>query len=277
MVLNGSLQQSRWLGGINCTRFLRVVFSRSYASGNQSVVDRQNVFMTTVAIHQPNFVPSAGYFAKMLAADIFILLDSVHYTKNNWTNRNRIKGPNGVQWLTVPVLTHGRLGQKIRDVEINNQERWQHRHWQTVLSCYRRAAHFSRYAERIEQLYKTPVQLLAKWNETWLTWIYDDLDATARLVRSSELAGIEGEGTELIASLCTSVKATVYISGVGGKHYLDLNRMASIGVEVRYQENHPQPYTQLFGEFEGNLSILDLLLNEGPCAADLVRASVRLE
>lgn len=232
--------------------------------------------MTVVAIHQPNFVPSAGYFAKMLAADVFILLDSVDYTKNNWTNRNRIKGANGVQWLTVPVLTRGRLGQKINEVEINNRERWQHRHWHAILSCYRKAAHLSRYAERVEELYHTSFQRLAEWNERWLHWIYDELGASARLVRSSELAGLRGEGAELIASLCAAVKADVYISGAGGKHYLDLGRMASIGVEVRYQENHPQTYAQLFGEFEGNLSILDLLLNEGPGAAEIVRGSVRM-
>lgn len=233
--------------------------------------------MTKVAIHQPNFIPSAGYFAKMLASDVFILLDSVDYTKDNWTNRNRIKGANGLQWLTVPVLTHGRMGQKILDVEINNRERWQHRHWQTILSCYSRSAYFSRYAERIEQFYKMPSQRLAEWNESWIRWIYDDLGASARLVRSSELAGIEGEGTELIASLCASVNATVYLSGQGGKNYLDLNRLTSIGVEVRYQKHHPRSYRQLFGEFEGNLSTLDVLLNEGPGAADIVRASVRLE
>jgi hypothetical protein len=233
--------------------------------------------MNTVAIHQPNFVPSAGYFAKMLAADVFVLLDSVEHTKNNWTNRNRIKAVNGVQWLTVPVLTHGRSGQRIRAVQINNQERWQHRHWQTLLSCYRKAAYFARYADRIEQLYKTPFQSMAEWNETWIRWIHDDLDASARLVRSSELQGIGGEGTELITSLCAALDATTYISGVGGKNYLDLGRMASIGVEVQFQENYPHPYAQLFGEFEPNLSILDILLNEGPAAAEIVRASVRRE
>lgn len=233
--------------------------------------------MTTVAIHQPNFVPAVGYFAKLLSADVFILLDSVDYTKNNWINRNRIKGANRVQWLTVPVLTRGRLGQKINEVEINNRERWQHRHWHTILSCYRKAAYFSCYAERVEELYSTPFQRLAAWNESWLRLIYDVLGAGARLVRSSELAGTEGKGAELIASLCAAVKADVYISGVGGKHYLDLGRMASIGVEVRYQENHPQTYSQLFGEFEGNLSILDLFLNKGPGAAEIVRESVRME
>lgn len=238
---------------------------------------KQIAIMTTVAIHQPNFIPPAGYFAKMLAADVFILLDSVDYTKNNWTNRNRIKGANGVQWLTVPVLTHGRLGQKITEVEINNKERWQHRHWYTISSCYRKAAYFARYAERIEELYRISFQRLGEWNERWLHWIYDELGASARLVRSSELTGIKGEGSELIASLCAAVKADIYISGVGGRHYLDLDHMVSIGVEVRYQENHPRTYAQLFGKFEGNLSMLDLLLNEGPDAAEIVRASVRME
>ena len=233
--------------------------------------------MATVAIHQPNFVPAAGFFAKLLAADIFILLDSVDYTKNNWTNRNRIKGANGVQWLTVPVLTHGRLGQKIRNVEINNQEHWQHRHWKTLLSSYRKAAYFPHYAERMEALYQTPYTRLAEWNDAWLRWISKDLDAQARLVRSSELSGIQGDGTELIASLCSAVNATVYISGIGGKHYLDCNRMAANGVEVRYQINDPQPYSQLFGAFEGNLSILDILLNEGARTTNIVRTSVRWE
>jgi hypothetical protein len=56
-----------------------------------------------VAIHQPQFMPWLGYFDKMDQPDYFVLLDNVQYKKNEWQNRNRIKSPQGPQWLTVPV------------------------------------------------------------------------------------------------------------------------------------------------------------------------------
>ena len=71
-----------------------------------------------VGIHQPHYQPWLRYFQKIAASDVFILLDDVDYTKNGWQNRNKIKGPDGWLYLTVPVSSS--LGMLIKDVPIAN-------------------------------------------------------------------------------------------------------------------------------------------------------------
>ena len=68
-----------------------------------------------VSIHQPNFIPWLGYFYKIYKSDVFVILDNVQFTKNGFTNRNRIKTPQGENWLTLPVVQSGKFGQNITD------------------------------------------------------------------------------------------------------------------------------------------------------------------
>ena len=77
-----------------------------------------------VTIHQPNFVPWTGYFDKMVRADVFVLLDTVPFTKGGFQNRVKVKGHDGPQWLTVPVHTKGKLGQLTTEVETNEARPW---------------------------------------------------------------------------------------------------------------------------------------------------------
>jgi hypothetical protein len=105
-----------------------------------------------VAILQSNYIPWKGYFDMIAAVDEFILFDDMQYTKRDWRNRNQIKTPHGVQWLTVPVLVKGKYHQKIRETEINGIE-WAAAHWQALLQNYRRAPYFSEIATWLEPLY----------------------------------------------------------------------------------------------------------------------------
>src|SRR4030042_1735816 len=59
-----------------------------------------------VAIHQPNYLPWIGYFYKMMIADCFVLFDNAQFSKGSVINRNKIKGPAGAQYITVPVRTY---------------------------------------------------------------------------------------------------------------------------------------------------------------------------
>ena len=60
-----------------------------------------------VAILQSNYIPWKGYFDLIAFVDEFIIYDEMQFTKRDWRNRNRIKSPSGLQWLTIPVLTKG--------------------------------------------------------------------------------------------------------------------------------------------------------------------------
>ena len=74
--------------------------------------------MTKVAIVQSNYIPWKGYFDLIAAVDEFVIYDDVQYTRRDWRNRNKIKTPHGLLWLTVPVQVKGKYLQRIRDAEI---------------------------------------------------------------------------------------------------------------------------------------------------------------
>src|SRR5829696_3796305 len=96
--------------------------------------------MTTVAIHQPQYLPYLGFFHKLYHCDLFVALDNVQFQKNGVQNRNKIKTSQGWQWLTVPVLHD--FGQLIQAVQISPNVPWQRKHWSTLVSNYGRAPFF---------------------------------------------------------------------------------------------------------------------------------------
>ena len=81
-----------------------------------------------VAIVQSNYIPWKGYFDLIAASDEFILYDDAQYTRRDWRNRNQIKTPQGVQWLSVPVKVKGKYHQSIRETEIDGAD-WAPLHW----------------------------------------------------------------------------------------------------------------------------------------------------
>jgi len=106
-----------------------------------------------VAIHQPNFLPWAGYFYKIAKSDIFVLLDNVQYSKNGFINRNKIKMPSGSDsWLTIPVKSSG-LSELIKDVKISHNIDWRRKHLQTLEMSYKRAEFFNQLYEDIKNIY----------------------------------------------------------------------------------------------------------------------------
>ena len=88
-----------------------------------------------IAICQSNYVPWKGYFDLINSVDEFILYDDMQYTKRDWRNRNLLKTPDGLKWLTIPVKTKGKYYQKIKDVEINDNA-WNLKHWNTLKHYY---------------------------------------------------------------------------------------------------------------------------------------------
>ena len=103
-----------------------------------------------ITIHQPENFPWLGFFHKMAAADVFVVLDSVQYEKNYFQNRNKIRtrSQQGWQWITVPVLTQGRSDQTIQQAEINVRDRrWAQKIWSAVSQSYSNAPFFDEFFE----------------------------------------------------------------------------------------------------------------------------------
>ncbi len=216
-----------------------------------------------VAIHQPNFLPWFGFFHKMTCADVFVLLDTVPYSKNSYQNRVKMKMPQGASWLTVPVLTKGRFGQLTSEVAIKDSIGWRKTHILTLTNSYRRAPFFGQTMAWLERVYEQPTTLLAQFNQGAIREMVAQLGLETELVLASSL-GARGRGSQHLLELVQQVGGDVYLSGASGRQYLDEAIFAEAGIQVRYQEFEYPTYPQQHGPFIRGLSMVDLLMNVGP-------------
>ncbi len=222
-----------------------------------------------VAVHQPQYLPWLGYFDKIDRADVFVLLDTVQYKKNEWQNRNRIKAADGRQWLTVPVTY--RFPQRIDEVRINNRERWQHQQRQSILSNYRKAPHWESLAPFLEEILTPAWEYLAPLNIFVVRRLAEILGIATPLYVASELALFPEDPDERLIAIARHFGANTYLAGSGGRDYMDLDRYAQSGIEVIFQEYHHPVYEQRFGAFEPFMSVLDLLFNHGRESLNILR------
>jgi len=216
-----------------------------------------------VAIVQSNYIPWKGYFDMIAAVDEFILYDDMQYTRRDWRNRNQIKTPQGVQWLTVPVVVKGRYHQKIRETLIQGDE-WSRAHWKTLELNYRRAACFGEVAEWLEPLYlDRSYSHLSQLNRTFIEAVCRYLGIGTAITNSWDYSLREGK-TKRLADLCAQAGGTEYVSGPAAKGYIEEGVFAEMGIGLMWfdYEGYP-PYPQLWGPFTHGVTVLDLLFNCG--------------
>lgn len=225
--------------------------------------------MKKIAILQSNYIPWKGYFDLIAAVDEFILYDDVQFTKNDWRNRNRIKTPKGVEWITVPVGQE--IRRRIRDVELRDAS-WQEKHWKTLEANYRRAACFDEVAAAIEPVYRhRKYTHLSVLNRDLIEAVCALLGISTKISNSWDYRLTAGR-TQRLIDLCVQAGGTEYISGPSAKGYLEERLFAENGIALTWfdYENYPE-YPQLWGKFEHAVTVIDLLFNCGKSAAKNMR------
>ncbi|MCC7073422.1 MAG: WbqC family protein [Deltaproteobacteria bacterium] len=225
-----------------------------------------------VSIHQPQFLPYLGFFHKVAHSDLLVHLDDVQFLERGHQHRNEIKMQTGKQWLTVPVVQQ--RGQTIDQVVIDTGTNWRRKQWAALESNYRPAPFFKELAPGLKQILLEGTQTrLLDLDLDLLHWAFEVLELRMPTRRSSELQ-VSGTQTERLVSICQAVGATVYLSGQGGRLYMELALFEAAGIEVRFQEFHAPSYPQLFMQhgFIANLSVVDALFGCGRGARELIAA-----
>ena len=232
---------------------------------------------SVVAIAQPTFLPWSGWFDLADQVDLLIVLDDVPFSKQSWQQRNRIRTPAGLSYLTLPVRTAGRLGQLIRDVELTGEAPIE-KILRTIQQNYSKAAYFSRYFDEFSALLRQSAAagMLARLNVDIIEWLARQLGIATPRIHASDLA-VEGKRGALVAKLCERVGASRYVSPAGAEDYLLEDRVEfdSRGIVVGLHVYEHPVYRQCFQPFEPYASVLDLLLNEGDAAAQILRSGRR--
>jgi hypothetical protein len=222
-----------------------------------------------ISIHQPQYLPWDNFFKKIKKSDCFIFLDNVEFQKNGLQNRNQIKTSNGPIWLTVPIKQ--KLGQKISDVEIDNSKDWKKKHWKTISENYNKSKHFDSFKGNFQNIFLSNWNNLSELNIKIILEILMILNIKTKIYKASDLK-VKGKSTELLVNLCKKINSKTYMSGEGGKNYLELEKFKEAGIQVIFEKNiNQKPYKQNHDNvgFVQNLSIIDNLFNNGKEALEI--------
>ena len=187
-----------------------------------------------------SYLPSVEYVARLLREQCVIDVGE-HYVKRSERNRAYILSANKVMPLTVNVVGGNRPRLPMRDVEIDYSKRWQHQHWVSILSAYKSSPYFDHYAPYLEPFYRREWRYLVDYNRELLEVLLRLLGSPIQLPLSEQ-----------------------YVEA----------REGDVDLRPKHREGSTfvaEPYFQNFSErmpFQPNLSVLDLLLCEGPAAID---------
>ena len=189
-------------------------------------------------ILHPTYFPNIAHFVAMVQAKGVTFEMDDNFLKQTYRNRTYIYAANGKLLLNIPVIHTQKNRQKYRDVKISNDTNWQDLHWKSLLSAYSTSPFFEFYRDELEPLFKLKPDFILDFNLKCFETVCDCLQL------------------HINAS-----KTEIYQKQIEGK--IDLRFL----VNAKMDEPLFEPYTQVFSSkhgFMNNLSILDLLFNEGP-------------
>lgn len=199
-----------------------------------------------VILH-PTYFPNIAHFVAIAKADAITFEVEDNFLKQTYRNRTYIYGANGKLTLNIPVIHTQKNRQKYKDVKIHNEENWQNNHWKSLLSAYKTSPFFEYYEDEFQPLFNIKADYILDFNLKCFDVICDCLQLDLNISKSE------------------TYKKTI-------EKTLDFRPL------VNAKKEHMQPfenYTQVFGDKHGfipNLSILDLLFNEGPHALNYLES-----
>jgi len=231
-----------------------------------------------VAIHQPNYLPWIGFFQKVARAEIFVILDVAKFTKNGVIHRNKIRTKEGWTWLTIPIENKYK-GVAIKDVCLPKDRKWWGKHWRLIIGNYGKAKYFAEYKDFFEEMYSEKrYTRLQDINEAIIFYLFECFEIHPEIIRSCELnLDPSLAKTDLNLEIVKEVGGDVYISGMGGRKYMEEEKFKKEGIEVKYFEFKPFEYPQRWEGFEPFMSAIDLLFNVGSeRAKELIKGGANL-
>jgi hypothetical protein len=194
------------------------------------------------------------YFTKFLLHTETIIEQYDHYIKQTYRNRCHIMGANGMLPLSIPVLKGEAHKTYVRDIRIDNQKKWQKLHWRSIVSAYRHSPFFEFYVDELSPFFEQTYAFLMDYDVALLEWILRSLEMDINLSYSMAFTDTAGE------------HSADYREVIHPKRDLSSDPFF---VPVAY----PQVFADRHG-FRANLSIIDLLFNEGPNARSVLEQCI---
>jgi hypothetical protein len=232
-----------------------------------------------IAISQPTFFPWLGYFALIDYVDEFIFLDTVQFDKRSWQQRNYIKLNENKHLITIPVISKNKFNQKINEVKIDYSNFQMSKFLKTIESAYKKSYYFDLYFDVFKEILNKEYIFLSQLNLDIILTICKLLKIKNKFSEASSFhLDSYTKKIHLLDSICKQKKTLKYISTLGSLEYLgELKILPESKASINYFYYKISNYKQLGDKFISNLSIIDLLFNEGPGSTQFLRNNFEIK
>lgn len=217
-----------------------------------------------ISFNQPAFIPWGGVYARLLHSQQMVLLDDTLLARGfTFVNRNRLKGPEGELWVSVPLKRKGRGRQKIKDLEIFEKERWAKDFLLTLKHFYGKSLYFNPVYSRVEAIVKRQDESFLNLAVGLMNVLRELLQIKQGFIFQSEI-GVSGKGTGLLVSCAKELGAEEVVLPYFSRKAVDRELFKKEAIKVSFLRYDPPAYPQFWGDFIKKLSVLDLVLCCGP-------------
>lgn len=223
-----------------------------------------------LTIHQPNFFPWLGFFAKLAEADTFYVFDHVAVTTGKgWHSRVKILLNENEHWLTVPVKKKNLSGQKYFEIEINRESNFVRKHLGTIKQAYAKAPFFEEVYTFLSDIYTHDTEKLSDFNLNFIEKLSNHIGLINSILRTSSLISDFPElnhlkGNELVLRLAELSKCHIYVSGGGCQEFINPYSFEEKDIKFNFQKFNLQSYEKIssYNAIPG-LSVIDNLMHLG--------------
>ncbi len=207
------------------------------------------------AILSTAYLPPIQIFSRLVSNGRILIEQHEHYTKQSYRNRCTILSANGPLNLTIPVVKDSGNKMPIRDVEIDYCTPWQKVHWRAMESAYKSSPYFEHIADSLVPFYEQQTKYLFDFNLKLIETLLNFLEVSVKMEMTTEYIHHYPEGL-------------LDLRGVSPK--MDFKKADPQYSEVPYYQvfSHKQPFVP-------NLSVIDLVFNEGLLSLDIMRKAIK--
>ena len=214
--------------------------------------------------NQAEYLPNINFFHRMKYTNKCIIADDIQFSKHSPVNRTKIMTPQGISWLTVPVLTKNKANQLIKDVKIIRESNWKNKHCKTIYHNYKTAPYFEYYEPYLRQMYNKNWTYLIDLNVTFIEIFKGLLKIDTDLILSSTL-NIPGKGNEKIINIIKQTGCDRYLTDSCYIDYLDASLFQKHNIKLVYSDFKRSGFTAKDPDNSiSDISILHFLFYKGP-------------
>jgi hypothetical protein len=220
----------------------------------------------TLGIHQPHYFPRLGFLNKMTLVDKFVLLDDVQLTEGSYMYRCQVlTNDSKLKYLTLPFSKFEFKQKKYRDIKLNSSINWQFNHLELLSNYYRKSPFYNCILEDILFIYNKKYKFLIDVTLDTIFILKNIFNIKCEIIMQSEIDyNPLLKKSDLILNICKTINTDIYLSGKGGKNYLNLDDFNNFNIQVDFQDFIQVPYTQFSSSlFIPGLSSIDNLFNTG--------------